>query len=112
MFFEQLLCSVLRCRDNLHLVGHVPLTVGELEHGVVDPSRPLVGQYRQVIVFPDHQMPREATVDFPTGVNEALFYLFPSHVRHFTTDQPVFLPPERDEHAHTFRISRYFGRSG
>ena len=105
MFFEQLLCSEPGRRENLHLVGHVPLTIGELEHGVVNPPRPLVGQYRQVIAFPDQQMLREATVDSPTSIKDALLYLFPSHARHFTTDQPVFLAPERHEHAHTFRIS-------
>ncbi len=42
-----------------------------------------MGQYRQVFVFPDDQMPREAAVELPAGVGEALLYLFAIHTCRF-----------------------------
>ena len=73
MYFEQL-PSFPGPRYILHPVCDIP--IAELEDGIVDPPHPPVGQYRQVFVFPDDQMPREAAVELPAGVDEALLYIF------------------------------------
>lgn len=67
-------------RRNLpHPAVDFPLPVADLVFEIAGLLCPPVGQYRQVAVFTDHQVPREAAVEFPAGVCKSLLYLFPDH---------------------------------
>ncbi|CAA9443332.1 MAG: hypothetical protein AVDCRST_MAG78-2650 [uncultured Rubrobacteraceae bacterium] len=63
-------------RDLPYPIGNLPLPVTELECGIAGLPCPSGGQYRQVVVFTDHQVLREAAVESPAGVCEGLLYLF------------------------------------
>ena|SRR5215210_279647 len=79
MLFEQL-CRPLGRRHLPNPIGQAPLPIAQFEYGIVGPPHPLMGQYRQVFVFTDDQMSREAAVELPASLNKALLYLFSSNL--------------------------------
>ncbi len=63
-------------RDLLDPVSEFPLPFAELERGISGFPGPPWRQDRQVVIFTDHQVPRETTVELPAGFDQGPLYIF------------------------------------
>jgi hypothetical protein len=68
-------------RHHPNPVARLPLTIEELERGVVTPDLPPISSYRQFPGVPNEEMPRGST-HLPAGTGKLLLHLLPTQRLH------------------------------